>query len=206
MLTCSACDGMIKRIVKPCRLCGLSHVGQQPICVVCLTKAPNWQLMIAPLSYQQPISLLIQRLKYNQKLDVLKILVELALPYFNALSSKPDLLVPVPLHPNRYLQRGFNQSLEIAILLSKALAIPYSDVLIERVIDTERQSELKFNQRLTNVKNAFLVAESMNNYQHIALIDDVVTTGNTVREVTKKCLKSGVTKVEIWALARAEIK
>lgn len=204
-LVCVDCELAIKCVEAPCVQCGLSHAGKGETCIHCLSKPKLWNEMLAPLSYQNPISHLVQLLKFNQKLDVLKALVELITPQFESITVKPDILIPVPLHKNRYLERGFNQSYEIAKLLSKELGIPCDSYFVERVIDTPRQSELKLKQREKNIKNAFYVDNRLSHYQHIALIDDVITSGSTVHELTKQCHKSGVKKVDVWAVARTEI-
>lgn len=205
LLICHQCQINIQRVINPCLQCGLSHAGEGTICVHCLTKPKLWQQMIAPLSYTTPISQLIQQLKYNQKLEVLKALLELDRLKFQSIEPKPELLIAVPLHQNRMIERGFNQSLEIAILLSKATNIPYSDKFVERVIDTPRQSDLKLKQREKNIKNAFLVTEDLAGFNHIVIVDDVITTGSTVHELVKHCLKQGVKRVDVWALARTEL-
>lgn len=205
-LICNTCELNIVKVSKPCLQCGLSHNGSSMCCVHCLSKPKLWQSMIAPLSYQTPVSQLIHQLKYNQNLGVLTSIMELVEPCFNALVDKPDLIIPVPLHQNRYLERGFNQSLEIAKRISQITNVPLNDVLVERIVDTERQSELKLKQREKNIKNAFKVDKALGNYNHIAIVDDVITSGSTVHELTKQCLKQGVKKVDIWAVARAELQ
>jgi len=203
-LICEDCHSAIKQVIEPCCQCGLSHMGETRICVQCLSEPKLWQTMIAPLSYVLPVSHVIQRLKYNQKLEVLKSLIELVMPVFQALEQKPQLLIPVPLHQNRYIERGFNQSFEISAMLSKALGIPFSDDLVARIIDTQRQSELSLKQRKENIKNAFFVNTQLSDYEHIAIVDDVITSGSTVHELVKQCLKKGVKRVDVWALARTE--
>lgn len=201
---CDDCHDSIKSVFEPCLQCGLSHAGDTKTCVQCLSQPKLWQQMIAPLSYASPVSRLIQQLKYNQKLEVLKALMELVLPAFKSLDEQPQLLIPVPLHQNRYIERGFNQSYEITVMLSKALNVAYSDDLVERIVDTKRQSELSLKQRENNIKNAFLVNADIKDYEHIIIVDDVITSGSTVHELTKQCLKKGVKRIDVWALARTE--
>ena len=158
--------------------------------------------MIAPLSYQPPISDLIVQLKYSQKLSVLSVLLELAGSYFMQQSSAT--LMPVPLHKERFLERGFNQSFEIAIGLAKQLNMTFADQLIQRVVNTPSQSELTLKQRRKNLKNAFRVDANISQFKHVIIVDDVITTGSTVKEITQQCLKQGVKRVDVWALARTE--
>ncbi len=204
-LTCAHCFLSIKRVVAPCKQCGLSHAGESDICLKCQTTPKLWQEMAAPLSYKNPISHLIQQLKYNQQLEVLQALIELVLPAFRSITKKPDILISVPLHLNRYLERGFNQSYEMAKMLSKNLNIKCSDSMVERVIDTVRQSELKLKQREKNIKNAFQISDELGEYDHVVIIDDVITSGSTVHELVKQCLRKGVKRVDVWAIARTEL-
>lgn len=203
-LICEDCHSALKMVIEPCWQCGLSHKGETKTCVQCLSHPKLWQHMIAPLSYASPISQVIQRLKYNQKLDVLKSLIELVIPMFQAVEQKPQILIPVPLHQNRYIERGFNQSFEISTMLSKALGISCSDALVARIVDTKRQSELTLKQRKDNIKNAFFVNNKLSDYDHIVIVDDVITSGSTVHELVRQCLKKGVKRVDVWALARTE--
>ena len=205
-LICDECISHIIKVNNPCVQCGLTHELDSKICVHCLSKPRIWQHMVAPLSYQTPVSQLIHQLKYNQNLGVLKALIELVENEFHLKDVGADLLIPVPLHTNRYIERGFNQSLEIAKRLSRISDIAVNDDMIERIVDTTRQSELKLKQREKNIKNAFLVDDKIVNYQHVIIVDDVVTSGSTVYEIAKECLRKGVKRVDIWALARAELQ
>lgn len=201
-LICSGCAELLPYLKRRCRLCGLPQSQKQGLCVQCQLHPAIWREMVAPLSYQAPINYLIQQFKYNKDLSVVKALVELVLPTFVDVELKPQLLVPVPLHKNRFLQRGFNQSLELTALLSKGLNIPFNHQLATRVKDTSRQSGLKLKLRQSNIKNAFVIDPQLKHYEHIAIVDDVITSGSTVTEMVKSCLKVGVKTVDVWAIAR----
>lgn len=201
-LICDACRPQIKTVFNPCKLCGLSHQNQSQICNYCQKHPTLWQQMIAPLSFTTPVRELILQLKFSQKLSLLSALIELALPYYTA--HQHGCLMPVPLHSERYRERGFNQSFEIAIMLAQQLDMTLVDQMISRVVNTPRQSELKFKQRQHNIKNAFSVDAKIKQFEHVIIVDDVITSGSTVKEVAKACLKQGVKRVDVWALARTE--
>lgn len=114
------------------------------------------------------------------------------------------MLIPVPLHPRRFRQRGFNQAVEIAKPISRRLNIPLNTHCCVRTRYTTPQFELPAKQRIKNLKNAFVV-NNPPNVNHIAIIDDIVTTATTVNELAMQFRKSGVEKVDIWSFARAPL-
>ena len=114
---------------------------------------------------------------------------------------QPDLIIPVPLHPRRLRQRGFNQALELAKPLGVMLDRPVEALLLERVEDTPSQTGLNEAMRRRNVKQAFDTTRACPNV-HVALIDDVVTSGSTVNEAAKTLLENGAKTVCIWAVSK----
>jgi ComF family protein len=117
----------------------------------------------------------------------------------------PDILIPVPLHKQRLVERGFNQSLEISRAVSKQLPVPIDTQCVRRVKSTQAQQTLNITQRKQNIKGCFEMQQS-HNYKHVVLIDDVITTGSTVNELAHTLKKSGVEKVGVWSIARAVLK
>ncbi len=119
-----------------------------------------------------------------------------------AIGSKlPELIIPVPLHNERLRQRGFNQALELARVLSRQLDIPIDQKSCIRCRPTDTQSRLEKSERSKNMRGAFTIRGAIKS-NHIALVDDVVTTGSTVSEITKLLKQHGVKRVDIWAVAR----
>jgi ComF family protein len=113
----------------------------------------------------------------------------------------PEALLPVPLHSKRLAERGFNQALEIARIVSKTLSIPVLVNAVQRSRATPPQVSLDAKARRGNVRGAFRLQQSLQ-AKHVAIMDDVITTGSTVAEVAQVLKMSGVEEVEIWALAR----
>jgi ComF family protein len=107
----------------------------------------------------------------------------------------------VPLHAQRLRERGYNQSLEIARAVSRELAVPVDPAACARVVPTAPQAGLEQKDRRRNVRGAFQVVGSLPS-SHVAILDDVVTTGSTVAELTRVLRKAGVARVDVWAVAR----
>jgi ComF family protein len=116
--------------------------------------------------------------------------------------------VPVPLHAARLRERGFNQAVALARYAGRMLGIPSAPGVVRRVRDTPSQTSLSVDERHRNVRNAFAVngARALRRLLaagHVAIVDDVITTGSTVAELERVLLAAGVRKVEVWAVASA---
>jgi ComF family protein len=150
----------------------------------------------------------IKKLKYNFLKDLAKDLAEIILDHFKILGKPPDfqdfLIIPIPLHEKRLRQRGFNQAEEIAKVLAEYFKIPLEKNVLFRKKDTLSQTELKREQRIQNVKDAFFVKDSQKiKNKNILLVDDVLTTGATMEEAAKTLKKAGAKKVVGVVLAKS---
>ncbi|GAA4358013.1 ComF family protein [Kangiella marina] len=171
-------------------------------CGECVTNPPLYTKLVAATRYQFPVDKALSDLKFNKQLHYARSLTSvlerrIRLSYEE--TPYPKALIPIPLHPKRLNERGFNQSDIIAKHLSNAMGIPPNKAL-SRVKDTPHQVGLSEKQRRQNLKDAFQLEEGLP--KHIALVDDVVTTGSTVNEAAKLCLSAGVERVDIWCLAK----
>ena len=164
----------------------------------------------AAFAYTEPVSTLITRFKYQASLQHGSVLGTLLLEQLRKdyrTQPLPDLLIPVPLHPVRLRERGFNQALVLARQLGEGLQIPVAHNLLERVRQTQPQQGLSARERKRNLRRAFrlqhaAIPESCNS---VALIDDVVTTMSTVHELAR-VLRHDCThnlEVHVWCIARA---
>lgn len=115
----------------------------------------------------------------------------------------PDMLIPVPLHNLRMITRGFNQAFELGTYASKVFNIPLLSTALRRHRNTKAQSGLSRKQRRKNVRGAFYWHGAIKSARHVALIDDVMTTGTTVTECTRVLKKAGAKRVDVWVAARA---
>ena len=152
--------------------------------------------------YASPLKELIGHLKFHGNLSYTPLLAQ---TFINSLKHRknnlPECIIPVPLHQQRLRERGFNQALELARIIAKQLHIPVDYTLCQRNKATPFQSGLSAKQRKQNLKGAFSV-EKTRLYKHVAIFDDVVTTGTTVNELAKQLRQSGVETIEVWAIAR----
>ena len=114
----------------------------------------------------------------------------------------PDCLIPVPLHPTRLRQRGYNQALEIARPLSTRLQIPLEIDAVRRIRATPAQALLPLKERARNVRGAF-VARRRFDGQRVAIVDDVMTSGHTANSLAQCLRRAGAENIEVWVVARA---
>ncbi len=114
----------------------------------------------------------------------------------------PDCIVPVPLHPLRLRERGFNQALELARAPACHFRIPLVATGLRRVRHTAPQTQLDARSRQTNPLGAFVLGRPVRG-PRVALVDDVMTTGSTVAECARVLRAGGATEIEVWAIGRA---
>lgn len=187
-------------------LAGVPAPGRTPlVCGRCLHKPPHFERSHCAFAYREPVNWLLQELKYNQRLSGIPVLSRLLLEHLRAqVEHWPELIVPMPLHPSRLRRRGFNQALEIARPLAHSLGIPLYAGICERIRNTLQQSELPASRRAANVRNAFRMRASLP-AKHVAIVDDVVTTGATVNELARLLRRNGAETVQVWAVARTPV-
>jgi len=153
------------------------------------------------MRYESRAVQLVTRYKYYDHLSYSRLLAELLLARLVDIPL-PECLVPVPLHPVRLRERGYNQSHELGRILASRLGIPLRSEVVVRTRATCQQSGLDAKQRRKNIRGAFAVTTPLE-YKHVAIIDDVVTTGATANELARVLKKSGVETVSVWSIARA---
>lgn len=204
---CAACFGDLPWNRRPCPRCAapLPPDSDAQLCGSCLKALPAWDEARSPLAYGYPVDKLIQRIKFDGDLSVGRLLAELLADYTAAGSGKPDCIVPVPLHPSRLKERGFNQAAELARPIRRRLKIPARLGVRERTRDTAVQSKLDATERKKNLRDAFAVKRSVDG-KHVAVVDDVVTTGTTVESLTHVLRDEGAARVSVWCVARAGLQ
>ncbi len=197
---CKYCVAALELVPTPCSSCGLPNQTSRNTCPVCQHRPPRWHSMIAPLIYSANTRKIIQDLKFNEQLNNANALLTHILDYYR--DHQVDVLIPVPLHTSRLLERGYNQAEEIATTLSRLLDIPVDRKSLKRIKATESQSGLSISKRHKNILKAFQFSPARC-YKSAAIIDDIVTTGSTVSEISKVLKRSGIKHIEVWSLARA---
>ena len=203
---CAGCQSALPENEHACVRCGIPFESEleAATCGQCLHEPPAFDRCLALYRYQAPLDSLITRLKFHHRLAIARLLAALMQQKIEALESLPDAILPVPLHPSRLRERGFNQALEIARPIAGALNIPLLLQHCERTRATVMQSSLPARQRSRNVKGVFRVVRAIP-YQHVAIVDDVMTTGETVRELAKVLRAAGVPRIDVWVVARAPL-
>lgn len=198
---CAACTAALPRCPPACPRCALPQ-PQGEACGACLRDPPPQQATRAAYLYVWPVDQLLPRLKFHDDLAAGRLLADLARPVFAA-AARPAALVPLPLHPRRLRQRGYDQALELARPLARALGLPLCTDALRRVRATAAQSELDAAARRRNVRGAFARIPGARLPAHVALFDDVMTTGATLREAAAVLRRAGVARVDLWVMARA---
>ncbi len=198
---CIACRDNLPQIPNNhCPTC-LLPVATSLTCGTCLKKPPAFTRAIAALQYSFPVDALIHTLKYQSNLAIAPILANLLLEKTNKL-KKPDFIIPMPLHPTKLKERGFNQALEIARCLSSHNNITLLPDTCKRVKNTAAQTRLPWKDRQKNIQDAFSCKMDFSS-KHVAIVDDVMTTGATLNEISKILRKCGAEEVNGWVIARA---
>ncbi|MFC5578921.1 ComF family protein [Lysobacter niabensis] len=164
-------------------------------------QAPALAGIHASFVYAAPLDRLLPRFKFHRDLAAGALLSQLMAEATTGL-PRPDAIVPVPLHRARLRRRGYDQALELARPLACALELPLRDDLLRRVRETAAQSELDAVARRRNLRGAFALMPGAPVPDHVALVDDVMTTGATLHAAAAALKQAGVRRVVAWVCAR----
>jgi ComF family protein len=202
---CVQCLAQLPWLSQTCSRCALPLEGVILLteCGQCLQQQPPFQRTIALFEYKPPIDKLINDFKFHARLTSGHVLGKLLAKKIRVSYSGqalPELIIPIPLHTSRLRQRGYNQAVELARPIAHALQIPINRYDCQRTKSTLPQSKISALERRKNLRNAFYCPPLT--AQHVAIIDDVVTTTSTVREFAKMLQKAGVKKIDVWCIAR----
>lgn len=199
---CNPCAAALPWNRVACPRCALPLQHPADACGRCLRSAPPLAHAHATFVYGFPLDRLLPRFKFHDGLVAGRLLSQWMLDGCASL-DRPDALVAIPLHRARLRQRGYDQALELARPLAKSLALPLPRNLLIRARRTQPQSELDALQRRRNLRGAFAVREGVALPPHVALVDDVMTTGATLHAAARALLRAGVERVDAWVCARA---
>jgi ComF family protein len=201
---CAGCTADLQPNRRCCARCAIPLESSAVLCGLCARRAPPQTSAWVPFIYGAPIDTLLTRLKFGGDLAAGRVLAELALERRASVAAPlPDALVPVPLHASRLRERGYNQALELARAWSRALERPLLTDALLRVRATPAQTGLSALERRRNLRGALQANAALPLPQHVAIVDDVMTTGTTLRESARALRRAGCTTVEVWAVARA---
>jgi ComF family protein len=197
---CASCFERLPWNPSACLRCGLP-MPAPGTCGDCQRNPPALAETRAVFVYGFPLDRLVPRFKFHRDLAAGRLMADLMAGAL-ACAPRPDALVPVPLHGRRLRQRGYDQALELARPLAAALALPVRADLLQRIRATAPQSELDAGQRRRNLARAFTVADQAAPPAHVALVDDVMTTGATLEAAARALTAAGVERVDAWVCAR----
>lgn len=181
-----------------CPTCSLPTPSGTP-CAACLRQPPLFTHTRAAFLYAYPLDGLIQRFKYSHALHLAPLFASALVP--QVADTSAHCIVPMPLHPARLTERGFNQAVEIARPLARQLGIPVHINAAQRIRDTPAQASLGHAERLKNMNSAFICNTQVAG-QHVALLDDVMTTGASLDALARAVIHAGAISVEAWVVAR----
>ena len=204
---CPGCEAELPWLGSQCSICALPLPVAGAICGECLKRPPAFDHVAVPWRFAFPVASLITRFKHQSRWPFGRLLAEhLARHLQHAFDEglpRPEALLPVPLARRRLRQRGFNQARMLADWLSPVLKIPVRNDLAQRIQDTPSQQQLDAAARRRNLRQAFALAEGKDLHgQHLAVIDDVFTTGATAEALARLLKRAGAARVDIYCLAR----
>lgn len=199
---CDLCENESKKFIPGCQRCGLVLSNAACVCGTCQKRPPSYSRLIVGVPYRFPFDHCVTQLKFHQRFLMADILAYLLARQVNQSASPlPDFIVPVPLHITRLKERGFNQADFIAKRLQKYLPVKILQKACYKIQATAAQTELSGKQRIKNLRGVFAAEKRLDNL-HLAIVDDVVTTGTTVEALAKVLINNGARQVDVWAATR----
>ncbi len=201
---CSKCFDDLPWLQNHCFTCALplpsSAIRQQ--CKLCIDHPPAYNQTWAAFNYQFPLNLLMPVIKIDKNRHHLHWMASCLVAKIKAQSDYvlPQVIIPTPISKAKLIRKGFNQTQYLASLINKKLTLDVDKSLVYKIRETSSQADLNAQQRRRNLIGAFKV--NANNYSHVAIIDDVMTTGSTMHEMAKELRGSGVQTIDIWIIAR----
>lgn len=193
---CGPCRDELPALPRACPLCAMpSAFGD--ICGACLRHPPQFDMTVAAWRYAYPVDRLVQALKFHGRLALAPFFADV----LASLVERADVVIPMPLHPSRLAERGFNQAAEIARDLTGRLGTKLAFQGVSRIRRTLPQADLPLAERSRNVRGAFACALDLAGAR-VAVVDDVMTTGATLGELARVLKHAGAARVENWVVAR----
>ena len=203
-LACLYCKEKLKLVVEPkCKKCG-KHVGfeEQEFCFDCVKKQHQYSYGISLWEYDSTMKKSISDFKYNSRKEYADFYIDEFIKYYESeiLIMSPDILVPIPIHKSKLIDRGYNQAEILCNGLSNKLGVPTLANLLLRDKKTLPQKQLNDKERFKNLQKAFSFnVKAMEKYgksiKKVLLVDDIYTTGSTIEACTRILIDNGVNEV-----------
>lgn len=197
-MLCEACANGMPCLPPACPVCAAPSPAAS-VCGACLARPPSFHATLAVWPYAFPVDRLVQSLKYSGDLPVARLFGAALARRVGARIADVDLVLPMPLAPQRLKARGFNQAMEIARSCSGRATLDRTAVA--RVRDTASQTDVPYAERARNVRGAFACARELRGLR-VAVVDDVMTTGATLAELAGTLQRAGAAWIENWVVAR----
>jgi ComF family protein len=197
---CKNCEQDFILDISRCPVCA-RQTPHNAVCGACLMQLPDFTSAEVLFKYQYPVNYLIKAFKFYNRPELAHCFAEILANKIIEKAPLPKTIIPVPLHKKRQRERGYNQSQELAVQISKRLGLTLNPSLCRRIKNTDPQSTLPMKIRRKNVKDAFCL-NSILIPKHIAIVDDVITTGSTINELARLLKKGGCQRIDVWAIAR----
>lgn len=201
---CESCRRQVRPLSEPrCPICGVA-VGTPGCCGPCMQAPPPFVRLLAAARYEGLLRDLIQSFKYRRHTAYRRFLGELLANFLREQGKMPiDLITCVPLHWMRLMQRGYNQSALLAGELGRTMHVPVRTDVVKKTRRTASQVGLDRSHRRRNLRGAFRATEEVRDLA-VLVVDDVVTTGQTAREVSTALMAAGASSVIFAAVGRVE--
>ncbi len=203
---CGDCVTRFAALRPRCACCALPLPAGVERCGECLREPPPFEHAVCAADYAFPWDRLVGAFKFDGQVDLAAPLADrIAAAVRRAGRPLPQWVLPVPLAPRRLAERGYNQAWELARRVARTLGVPASADLLARPLEGAHQADQPRAERIKNLRAAFAAeprARSLLAGRHVALVDDVLTTGATAREATRALQAAGAARVEVWVLAR----
>ncbi len=199
-ILCGACADDLPRLQKTCCPHCALPTPHGEICGRCLAKPPHYDATRAAYRYDFPLDKLVQSFKYGHRLALGDYFGRQLATLASGVTA--DVIIPLPLHPGRLRERGFNQALELARPVSKALELPIDANSCTRTRNTPSQADLPWKERVKNIRGAFHCSADFTG-KRVMLVDDVMTTGASLDEFARTLKLHGATEITLLVVARA---
>lgn len=201
LAVCFKCIELIQHLGPTCQQCSYPIFDTSyALCGQCVLKPPCFDRVIVAYPFEEPLRSLLHDFKYHEGLYLASFLCELMLRAWFAQSNMTQCLIPVPMHPKKLRVRGYNQAAVLTKRLAEKLGCPYDLTSCKKIINTRPQAQLDSEERQKNLQGSFSIDPLP--FEHVTVIDDLLTTGSTANELAKALKKSGVKRVDIWCCAR----
>ncbi|MEM9332664.1 MAG: ComF family protein [Pseudomonadota bacterium] len=208
---CATCWSKLSFVKAPmCPVMGIPFqfdMGDKILSAEAIANPPPFERLRTVFLYDDEIRRLVSLIKYSDRTDLVPWIANWMMVAGGALLDDANYIVPVPLHVSRLRKRRFNQSAELARCIGKSRNLAYAPELLIRRKATRQQVGLTENQRERNVSGAFSVPEASKpvlSGKRILLVDDVYTTGATVKAATRALLRAGASNIDVLVLAKVE--